>query len=101
MLSRGRGVPCAAISRPRARSCSDGWRRTGAPARYPWNPNGSEGDIAGLTNPEGNVFGLMPHPERAFFREQAPDWSRSGGPGGFGDGRRFLAAVLAHAARAA
>ncbi|MGB6500024.1 MAG: phosphoribosylformylglycinamidine synthase I [Thermoplasmata archaeon] len=73
----------------------------GAPARYPWNPNGSEGDIAGLTNPEGNVFGLMPHPERAFFREQAPDWSRSGGPGGFGDGRRFLAAVLAHAARAA
>jgi phosphoribosylformylglycinamidine synthase subunit PurQ / glutaminase len=71
----------------------------GAPATYPWNPNGSEGDIAGLTNPEGNVFGLMPHPERGFFREQAPDWTRTGGPRGFGDGHRFLAAVMAHAAR--
>ena len=70
----------------------------GAPT-YPWNPNGSDGDIAGLTNPEGNVFGLMPHPERSFFREQAPDWTRTGGPRGFGDGQRFLSAVLAHAAR--
>jgi phosphoribosylformylglycinamidine synthase I len=73
----------------------------GAAATYPWNPNGSQGDIAGLTNPEGNVFGLMPHPERSFFREQAPDWTRTGGPGGFGDGHRFLAAVVKHAARSA
>ncbi|MBI2756038.1 MAG: phosphoribosylformylglycinamidine synthase I [Chloroflexi bacterium] len=29
------------------------------------NPNGSLGNIAGITNPRGNVFGLMPHPERA------------------------------------
>ncbi|HTW56156.1 MAG TPA: phosphoribosylformylglycinamidine synthase I [Thermoplasmata archaeon] len=71
----------------------------GGPPVYPWNPNGSEGDIAGITNPEGNVFGLMPHPERYFFRDQAPDWSRSGGPSGFGDGRTFLGAVLAHTAR--
>lgn len=28
------------------------------------NPNGSMHDIAGLTNEHGNVFGLMPHPER-------------------------------------
>ena len=28
------------------------------------NPNGSDGDIAGLVNERGNVFGLMPHPER-------------------------------------
>ncbi len=29
------------------------------------NPNGSLGNIAGIMNEEGNVFGLMPHPERA------------------------------------
>jgi phosphoribosylformylglycinamidine synthase I len=71
----------------------------GGAADYPWNPNGSEGDVAGLTNPDGNVFGLMPHPERSFFRAQAPDWSRTGGPEGFGDGRRFLGAVVDWTAR--
>jgi phosphoribosylformylglycinamidine synthase subunit PurQ / glutaminase len=29
------------------------------------NPNGSEGDVAGVCNDAGNVFGLMPHPEHA------------------------------------
>ncbi|HTT59556.1 MAG TPA: phosphoribosylformylglycinamidine synthase subunit PurQ [Acidimicrobiales bacterium] len=32
---------------------------------YKDNPNGSRGDIAGITNESGNVVGLMPHPERA------------------------------------
>ena len=33
--------------------------------QYLNNPNGSIEDIAGITNPKGNVLGLMPHPERA------------------------------------
>ena len=33
--------------------------------RYTENPNGSLDDIAGISNEEGNVVGLMPHPERA------------------------------------
>jgi phosphoribosylformylglycinamidine synthase len=33
--------------------------------RYKENPNGSRADIAGVCNEEGNVVGLMPHPERA------------------------------------
>jgi phosphoribosylformylglycinamidine synthase len=33
--------------------------------RYKENPNGSRDDIAGVSNVEGNVVGLMPHPERA------------------------------------
>jgi phosphoribosylformylglycinamidine synthase len=33
--------------------------------RYTSNPNGSLDDIAGVCNEEGNVVGLMPHPERA------------------------------------
>jgi phosphoribosylformylglycinamidine synthase len=33
--------------------------------RYADNPNGSLDDVAGIVNERGNVFGLMPHPERA------------------------------------
>jgi phosphoribosylformylglycinamidine synthase len=33
--------------------------------RYVANPNGSAHDIAGVCNEDGNVVGLMPHPERA------------------------------------
>ena len=29
------------------------------------NPNGSDGDIAAVVNADGNVLGLMPHPEHA------------------------------------
>ncbi|WP_339228754.1 phosphoribosylformylglycinamidine synthase subunit PurQ [Oceanobacillus sp. FSL K6-2867] len=32
---------------------------------YQRNPNGSVADIAGITNKQGNVLGMMPHPERA------------------------------------
>ncbi len=72
----------------------------GAPG-YPWNPNGSFGDLAGLTNPSGTVFGLMPHPERNFFRAQRPEWPREGSADGYSDGQRFLAAVVEHAASTA
>jgi phosphoribosylformylglycinamidine synthase len=33
--------------------------------RYSENPNGSVNDIAGIRNINGNVYGMMPHPERA------------------------------------
>jgi phosphoribosylformylglycinamidine synthase len=33
--------------------------------RYAENPNGSLDDVAGIMNAAGNVFGMMPHPERA------------------------------------
>ena len=59
---------------------ADGCYRTGDPSgetlkrlqesdqivfTYVENPNGSEGSIAGLQNLQGNVVGMMPHPERA------------------------------------
>ena len=37
--------------------------------RYRDNPNGSARDIAGIVNKQGNVLGLMPHPDRAFEEE--------------------------------
>jgi phosphoribosylformylglycinamidine synthase len=51
--------------------------------RYRANPNGSVGDVAGLTNAPGNVLGLMPHPERACD-------PATGGV----DGRRLLLSML-------
>jgi len=36
--------------------------------RYENNPNGSLSDIAGIRSEAGNVFGMMPHPDRAFER---------------------------------
>ena len=71
----------------------------GKVAHYPWNPNGSEGNVAGLSNPEGNVFGLMPHPERSFFAVQGPQWTRSTHPEGRDGGARFLEAILSYAER--
>lgn len=41
---------------------------------YPDNPNGSLGNIAGIVDKTGKVFGLMPHPERFIFSHQHPDW---------------------------
>ncbi len=47
-----------------------------ANGKYPFNPNGSLGDIAGICNPQGNVLGLMPHPENHIHRYQHPQWTR-------------------------
>jgi len=50
----------------------------GAPAggRFPWNPNGAMGDIAGICDPRGRIFGLMPHPEAYNHITNHPDWTR-------------------------
>jgi len=46
------------------------------PVVYPDNPNGSMGDIAGLCDASGRVFGLMPHPEAFLHVENHPRWTR-------------------------
>lgn len=48
----------------------------GGPAQYPYNPNGSVADIAGICNAAGTVFGLMPHPEDHILPEQHPRRAR-------------------------
>lgn len=50
----------------------------GVPANgaYPANPNGSVLDIAGICNPQGNVLGLMPHPENHIYPYQHPQHTR-------------------------
>jgi len=42
---------------------------------FPINPNGSPDDIAGICDPSGRIFGLMPHPERHITLTQGPTWT--------------------------
>ena len=50
----------------------------GRPAngRFPFNPNGSVDDIAGICDTSGRIFGLMPHPESYNHPTNHPDWTR-------------------------
>ncbi|MEM8945016.1 MAG: phosphoribosylformylglycinamidine synthase I [Planctomycetota bacterium] len=41
-----------------------------------YNPNGAFGDVAGMCDQTGRVFGLMPHPERFIDPTQHPKWTR-------------------------
>ena len=69
---------------------------------YPWNPNGSVDNIAGICNQEGNVLGMMPHPERTFFSWQHHDWSRRGKQwfkAGVGDGKALFESILDYIAK--
>ena len=49
----------------------------GQKAEYPLCPNGSIENIAGICDPSGRIFGLMPHPERHIHRWQHPCWTRN------------------------
>ena len=56
-------------------------------AGYPFNPNGSYKNIAAICNPYGNVIGIMPHPERAFYNWQNLNWNS-------GDGKSFFESII-------
>jgi len=73
---------------------------------FPVNPNGSVDNIAGVSNKEGNVLALMPHPERATWLRQVPEdlggrWGRARREAAGdasrmekeGPGRKFFAAL--------
>lgn len=70
------------------RYCTD----EGNPAdgEFPINPNGAFHDIAGVCDSTGTIFGLMPHPERAYFGWQLPEWTRSGKVAKHGDGKKIF-----------
>ncbi len=48
-----------------------------AQGRFPYNPNGSLQDIAGICDPTGRIFGLMPHPEAYNHWTNHPEWTRN------------------------
>ena len=56
---------------------------------YLENPNGSMLNIAAITNKKGNVFGMMPHPEKFVTKYTHPRWTREKLPEE-GDGLRIF-----------
>ncbi|MBI2549742.1 phosphoribosylformylglycinamidine synthase I [Candidatus Woesearchaeota archaeon] len=65
-------------------------------AAYPYNPNGSQLNIAAITNREGNVFGMMPHPEKFVTKYAHPRWTRENLPDE-GDGLRIFRNMVEYA----
>ena len=65
-----------------------------AEGKYPVNPNGAFHDIAGICDPTGTVFGLMPHPERAFHGWQLPDWTKTENMPEYGDGKQVFESMV-------
>jgi len=62
----------------------------------PDNPNGSVDDIAGICDPTGLVFGLMPHPERYVAALQHPAWTRQQPPPAEGAGLAIFRNAVRH-----
>lgn len=61
----------------------------GSEPSYPENPNGALDNIAGICDPTGRHFGLMPHPEAYLFKTNHPRWTRGEGPD-VGMGRKIF-----------
>ena len=61
----------------------------GDKASYPYNPNGSVENIAGICDASGRIFALMPHPERFIRGSQHPRW-QSEDTKEWGDGFRIF-----------
>jgi len=67
-----------------------------AKGEFPANPNGSFHDIAGVCNSEGTILGLMPHPERAVYWWQQPDWTKHTWNVEYGDGKIVFESLAAY-----
>lgn len=74
-------------------SASGGATEAGGPAasgdellQFPHNPNGAQGNVAGVCDASGRLFGLMPHPERHIDATHHPYWTRRDEQPEYGDG---------------
>ena len=67
-----------------------------APLEYPHNPNGAQGNVAGICDPTGRIFGLMPHPERHLFATNHPQWTRRETQPEHGEGLKVFENAVAY-----
>ena len=60
---------------------------------WPFNPNGSPSAVAGVCDPSGRLFGLMPHPDAYLYPFHHPQWTKrklSGVQTAEGDGMKIF-----------
>ncbi|MFP6583482.1 MAG: phosphoribosylformylglycinamidine synthase I [Candidatus Hydrogenedentota bacterium] len=67
--------------------------------QFPGNPNGSVDDIAGVCDPSGRLFGLMPHPEAFLDATNHPSWTRETSLADEGAGLQLFRNAVEFAAR--
>jgi len=65
-----------------------------ANGKFPVNPNGAFHDIAGICDSTGIIFGLMPHPERAYYGWQQPGWTKREHVPKHGDGKTIFESMI-------
>jgi phosphoribosylformylglycinamidine synthase subunit PurQ / glutaminase len=78
------------------RYCDQSGRIEDSPLPFPANPNGAELNIAGISDPTGRIFGLMPHPERHIDPLQHPFWTRRLQQPSQGDGLAVFANAVTY-----
>ena len=78
------------------RYCSAEGNTSDEPLAFPINPNGAQCNVAGISDPTGRIFGLMPHPERHLDPTQHPFWTRRKVQPEFGEGRKLFENAIAH-----
>jgi len=78
------------------RYCDAGGNTGESVLPFPANPNGAEGNIAGICDPTGRIFGLMPHPERFLDPTNHPAWTRQESLPKHGDGLRIFQNAVAY-----
>ncbi len=80
------------ISQPQLglRYCTADGTTSDSQLAFPENPNGAAFNVAGISDPSGRVFGLMPHPERYLDPTQHPYWTRQKELPQYGEGRQIF-----------
>lgn len=72
------------------RYCTNDGATSDEPLPFPVNPNGGQMNVAGISDPTGRIFGLMPHPERHIDPTHHPFWTRRATQPPYGDGRQVF-----------
>jgi len=78
------------------RYCSEQGETGDEPLPFPSNPNGAQWNVAGICDPSGRIFGMMPHPERFLFPTNHPSWTRLEPLPEHGEGLRIFKNAVAY-----